>query len=153
MKTAFCNILKGKVVIVGVGHVLKGDDGCGPALIEALKGKINAVCIDAGAAPESFLGKIIKQEPDTILFIDAADLSRAPGEYEIIEKNDIGTTGLTTHNTSLKLLINYLDQQIKAEIYLLGIQPQDISLGAEISESVRQTILSIAQQIQESGHV
>ena len=31
------DILKGKVVIVGIGNTLKGDDGFGPAVIEQLR--------------------------------------------------------------------------------------------------------------------
>ena len=39
---------KGKVVIVGIGNLLRGDDGFGPALIERLSGNVEARCIDAG---------------------------------------------------------------------------------------------------------
>jgi hypothetical protein len=36
MKNIFKNILKGKVVILGIGNTLRRDDGFGPALIERL---------------------------------------------------------------------------------------------------------------------
>ena len=66
-----------KIVLVGIGNPLRGDDGFGPALIAALDGQVRAVCIDAGTAPESYAGKIIKENPDTVVFVDAADLDLA----------------------------------------------------------------------------
>ena len=53
-------ILKGKVVIVGVGNVLRGDDGLGPLFVEGLKSKVAAPCINAGNAFENYLGVIIR---------------------------------------------------------------------------------------------
>ena len=37
MKSVLKEIFKGKIVIVGVGNTLRGDDGFGPMLIEKLK--------------------------------------------------------------------------------------------------------------------
>ncbi|MFH1362969.1 MAG: hypothetical protein ABIH45_01995, partial [Candidatus Omnitrophota bacterium] len=65
MDNVFCNILKGKVVIVGIGNIYRSDDSFGPQLIERLQGGINAVCIDAGTTPETYTGKMIKEGPDT----------------------------------------------------------------------------------------
>ena len=59
------------MVIVGIGHPLRGDDALGPSLVKRLDGHLDALCIDAGSAPENYLGKIIKASPDVILFIDA----------------------------------------------------------------------------------
>ena len=71
------DVFKGKVVIVGIGNTMKGDDGFGPALVERLSPKVKAVCIDAGSAPENYTGKIVKEKPDTILIVDALHLGLA----------------------------------------------------------------------------
>ncbi len=145
-------ILRGKVVFVGIGNPLRGDDGFGPALIQALDGQINAVCIDAGTAPESYAGKVIKQNPDTVVFVDAADLALAPGACEILGKSDILKTGFTTHDLSPALLIEFLESQITSGIYLLGVQPKVTAFGSEMSPEVSQTLQELARMIKEVLH-
>ena len=71
--------LRGKTVIVGIGNSLRGDDGFGPALVQRLQGRVRPVCIDAGVAPENYLGRIVKEQPDTVLLVDAAHLGLEPG--------------------------------------------------------------------------
>ena len=99
------DVFKGKVVIVGVGNVSRGDDGFGPVLINKLQGKVNADCLDAGSAPENFTGDIIKVKPDTILIVDALYLGTSPGQYKVLKKDEIARIGFSTHDISLPMLI------------------------------------------------
>lgn len=150
MQNIFSNIFEGKTVIVGIGNIMKGDDGFGPALIKRLDGKIKAVCIDAGSAPENYTGAISKQNPDTILLVDAVHLDLAPGQYEILKPQDILKSGFTTHDISPRMFIEYLESQTKARIFLLGIQPQNISLGDEMSDNVKKALAEIESLIKET---
>ena len=149
MKNPFADILKGKVVIVGIGNILRGDDGLGPALIERLTGNVKAICIDAGTAPESYTGTIVKAAPDTILLVDALHLDRPPGEYAILRRHEIVKSGFTTHDISPRMFIEYLKTQTKADIYMLGIQPERLSLGEEISDRIKKTLQEIEQLVKE----
>ena len=151
MENIFLPILQGKSVIVGIGNSLRGDDGFGSALIEQLQGKAGFICIDAGSAPEKFLGVIVKEEPDTILFVDAADLDLEPGQYRILEPVDIVKCGLTTHDMSSRMLIEFLENQTKANILMLGVQPQHVSLGEAMSKRLTETLNEIELLIQEVG--
>ena len=141
------DILKGKVVIVGVGNAMKGDDGLGSALVGKIKGKVDAVCIDAGTAPENYVGKIAEEKPDTVLLVDAAHLDGKPGQYEILESDNILKSGFTTHDISPKLFMEYLNSRTKAQIYMLGIQPENVSFGEGMSESVKNTVERLSQII------
>jgi hydrogenase 3 maturation protease len=143
MKIDLKQLLKGKAVIVGIGHPLRGDDALGPSLVKRLEGHINAVCIDAGSAPENYLGKIIKASADVVLFIDAVDFNEKPGFYKILEKEEILKTGFTTHDLSPKMLIGYLSTETKARIYLLGIQPKDLGLGQPLSAPVQKALCEL----------
>ena len=149
MKINLKDILKGKVVIVGIGNIMRGDDGFGPALIENLAGKVNAACIDAGTAPENYLGKVAKEKPDTILLADAVHLDLAAGEYEILRKSEILNHGLTTHDISPSMLIEFLEKETDADVYLLGVQPEDISFGSEMSKRIKRSVSEIADKIKE----
>ena len=151
MENIFLPILQGKSVIVGIGNSLRGDDGFGPALIEQIQGKVGFICIDAGSAPEKFLGVIVKEEPDTILFVDTADVDLEPGQYRILEPVDIVKCGLTTHDMSSRMLIEFLETQTKANILMLGVQPQHLSLGEAMSQCLNETLDEIQMLIQEAG--
>ena len=151
MENIFLTILRGKTVIVGIGNALRGDDGFNPALIEQIQGKVGCICIDAGSAPEKFLGVIVKEEPDTILFVDAADLDLEPGQYRILEPADIVKCGLTTHDMSSRMLIEFLENQTKANIFMLGVQAQHVSLGEAMSPCLTETLDEIQMLIQEAG--
>jgi len=145
-------LLKGKVVIIGIGNTLRNDDGFGPALISRLKEKIKAICIDAGTTPENYTGKIIRENPDTILVVDALDLDRNPGEFEILEKDDIIKSGFSTHDISPNMFIEYLQDQTHADIYMLGLQPKNVSFGEEMSNSVKNALTEIADLIKEADN-
>ncbi|MCM8776046.1 MAG: hydrogenase 3 maturation endopeptidase HyCI [Candidatus Omnitrophica bacterium] len=144
------DVLKGKVVILGIGNPLRGDDGFGPVLVQRLQGEVPAVCIDAGTSPESYLGKIVQESPDTILIVDAVHLKSKSGDYEILTPSEILASGFTTHDISPKLLMDYLHREIKAEIYMLGIEPERVTLGSEMSEPVKKALNNVVREVKEA---
>jgi len=152
MKNVFKDILRGKVVIVGIGNFLRGDDGFGPKLIEKIKNSAQVVCLDAGTAPENYTGKIIKENPDTILIVDAVHLDLSPGEYDILKPSEIVKSGFTTHDISPRMFLEYLEKETNANIYFLGVQPENVSFGNEMSENVKKTLKEITVLIREAEH-
>ena len=148
--------MRGKVAIVGIGNVMRGDDGAGPELIARLKdgrrttSDDKLLLIDAGEVPENYLSKIIEFNPDTILLIDAVDLQESPGSIKLVEQDEIINAGLSTHNSSLVLAINYLRNEIESNILLLGIQPKGTGLMTGLSQPVKAGISKIEQIIRGS---
>lgn len=143
------NRLQGKVLIVGIGNPLRGDDGLGPEIIKRLQSILpHLVLFDVGETPENYLEKIIKEKPDTIVLIDATDLGVSPGAVEIIESDDIRNESFSTHNVSLKVVVNYLQKETSADVFLLGIQPETIELGREISQPVRDSLEDIVETLE-----
>ncbi len=138
--------------MVGIGNPLRGDDGFGPYFVELLQGKTTAVCIDAGSAPESYIGKIIKENPDTILIADIAHLELQAGEFRVLERSEILKSGFTTHDLSPRMFMDHLEQGTKAKVFMLGVQPQDIRFGGEMSEPVKKTAEQLAENIKEILH-
>lgn len=133
--------LKDKVIILGMGNVLRSDDGAGSILASRLKDKVPFTVFDTGSSPENYLGKIIKEQPDNIVIIDAADFGGKPGEFSLFEGTQLKTYNLfSTHNASISLTINYLQNNLKVDIIVLIIQPKGISLGDELSMEVQETL-------------
>jgi hydrogenase 3 maturation protease len=136
--------LSGKVVILGMGNTLRCDDGAGSLLACRIKDKLSFIVYDAGSSPENYLGKIIKDNPATVVIIDAADLGLGAGEFQVLEPENLATTNLfSTHNSSLSLIINYLQSHLKADIILLIIQPQNLSFGDNLSPAVSDTLTKL----------
>jgi hydrogenase maturation protease len=73
--------LKGKRFgVVGVGNVLKGDDGAGPALVALLASRgARFPFVDACEVPENYGGWVAKQGLDAVVFVDAVDFGGVPG--------------------------------------------------------------------------
>ena len=76
--------IKGKVAIAGIGNIIRGDDGLGPKLIELLKARpIKADLFDCGTAPENYIFPILATLCDTVVLVDAADMTINLGEMRI----------------------------------------------------------------------
>lgn len=130
--------LKGRVVILGIGNTLRSDDGAGSCLARRIKDKVPYLVYDAGVSPENYLGKVVKDLPDNVIIVDAADFGAKPGEFRVIEGRQLQAANLfSTHNVSLSLAINYLQANLKADIIILLIQPKDISFGDKLSPEMR----------------
>ena len=50
-------------------------------------------------APENYLEKIVKTQPETVLFIDAINFNGDPGEVRIFNPEEIAAGGLSTSDT------------------------------------------------------
>jgi len=79
-----------RILILGCGNVLFGDDGFGPATIQYIekKCKIPAdVCVldvGTGASNVLFALALSEMRPEKIIILDAVDVKRKPGEiFEI----------------------------------------------------------------------
>ena len=51
-----------QTLIIGIGQLLKGDDGAGPLVCQRLQSaKVSAEIIDAGTVPENYIQPVIKK--------------------------------------------------------------------------------------------
>lgn len=141
-----------KLVILGIGNPLKGDDSLGLKILRKLRGKVprSVKVIEGGMAPENFIGKIGKLRPSHVLFIDAAFFGGKPGEAKIISIENIPTVTISTHVMPLYIVAGLIREETGAKIVLLGIQPKNLNLGEEISQEIKESIEGIAETIIEA---
>ncbi|MBL7130546.1 MAG: hydrogenase maturation peptidase HycI [Candidatus Omnitrophica bacterium] len=143
LKNELSKLFSGKILIVGIGNQLRSDDGFGPALISRIQEKVKANCLDAGSSPENYIGKIVKLEPDVILFVDAVIMDEPPATIKLIKEEQIPQYGFSTHNMSPKLMIENIKSQIKVKIFMLGIQPKNLEFGEKISKELNEMLISL----------
>lgn len=133
--------LNRRVLIVGLGNRLRSDDGAGSILAGRLKSKGIYSVFDVETAFENYLGKFIKEDPESIIIIDAADFGGKPGEFREIGTDELETAGFySTHDASLSMSINYLQTHIAADIIILAIQPKITVFGEKLSREVAKTL-------------
>lgn len=139
--------LSGRVVMAGVGNRMRGDDALGPALIDRLRDRVDAVLVDCAEVPERYLGAIAAPLPESIVLIDAVDLGAAPGSVALLGEQELPDRLGTTHNTPLKVLVAYLAAETSARVTLLAVQPATLSLGAPMSQEVEATLDALAHLV------
>jgi hydrogenase 3 maturation protease len=137
-----------KTVIVGIGNILKGDDGVGPMVCQQLQeAKVCAELIDAGTVPENYIQRIIKKRPQNLLIIDAIDFSALPGTISIFKPERLNSTAFSTHTLSPCLFAEIVSRNIKVDVYFAGIQPAYTRLGESMSLQVCQAVRQLAQTL------
>jgi len=127
-------------VIVGIGNTLKGDDGAGPLVCEQLSGKICAELIDAGTVPENYIQTIIKKSPQNLLIVDAIDFGAPAGRINVFKPEQLNSLAFSTHTLSPRLFVDLVCQDIKVDVYFVGIQPAQLQLGQPQSVQVNEAI-------------
>lgn len=133
-----------KVAILGIGNLLRNDDAAGAVLAERLKGRVPFVVLNGGVSPENFLEKIVRAKPEVVLLLDACDFGARAGEIKIISPQAIQNPPLFfTHNASISLSINYLQNSAAIDIIMLIIQPKDTGFGDKLSPEVEKGLKKI----------
>jgi len=136
-------ISKKRVLIIGVGNELKGDDGVGVYIARSLLASgYDKYVINTGIAPENFTSVIWKKSPEVIIIVDAVDFHKKPGSllFENIENLSEVCYFISTHKLPIQLFSSVIKETLKdVEIFLLGIQPKKTTLGSNLSEEVRES--------------
>lgn len=139
---------RGTVALCGVGNEIRGDDGAGVAVINALEkiglGREDVVLINCGDMPENFAGQLIKLKPSHVIFIDAANLEAPPGAVGLIELDEVDGYCFSTHGMPLSALATYLQQETNADIFIIGIQPASLAFGAPLTAEVDLAVKTVA---------
>jgi hydrogenase 3 maturation protease len=135
-----------KVVLVGIGETLRGDDGVGIKIIELLEEvpMNNVMLLNTGPVPEAFTGKVVEHKPTHMLLLDAANFRGEPGDVKLIESSKIGGQTISTHTLPLTIFISYIENTLDVKVLLLGVQPRNIEFYSEMSPKVAETAEKVA---------
>ena len=141
--------MQGNVVVMGMGNPCRGDDAAGSRVAQRICGAPGVYVIDAQDVPENYLRQIVRHRPDTIVLIDAVDLDSPPGSVALLDKNQTVTYWPSTHRVPTSLLVDYLERETHAHIFLIAIQPMQTDFLQPMSAEVAASIESIADVLNE----
>jgi len=136
-----------KLVIVGIGNPLRGDDAVGLYILKELDGKVppNVELIEGETTPERFTEEIERSNPSHVLFVDAAHFGATPGKTKLLGPQKIADVAISTHAMPLSILAEFLRKSTKAKVALLGVQPKTVELSEKLSPELEKEMRKIAE--------
>ena len=133
-----------KISLIGLGNLLLGDEGVGIHAVEALKKKYDfpeeVRLLDGGTLGLDLLHLI--EGMDRVLVVDAVELKEKAGTIAVIEGEGLPSLlepKLSLHHVGLADLLlasSFLGTR-PAEIALVGIQPETLEIGLELSPTIQ----------------
>jgi hydrogenase 3 maturation protease len=132
--------LIGRVVVVGVGNPLRGDDAAGCAIAHGLRGLPGVTVVEAEDLPEREVLRIADAAPETVVLVDAVDLGAPPGSVAVLDPDELAAYAPTTHRVPLSLLADVIRRACRARVFVLAIQPWHLTFGVPFSREVAESV-------------
>jgi hydrogenase maturation protease len=132
-----------RILFVGIGNVLKKDDGVGVYITRKIQKTKTVSSLTVETSIENYIGKINCLDPDILILIDCVDFQSPVGTAKLLSLSHIQDLTFNTHNISLKRLSEFFNMPV----FILGIQPEKIEFGENISYLVRKVADKIIKQI------
>jgi len=132
-----------RIVFVGLGNELRGDDKAGLLFLEKLQeqAEYRSSCfIKAGTNPENYLQKIVNCDADLVVFIDAARFGAEPGSIAFLNTGQIDKIAISTHAFSVTMIEDFLRSYKVYRFLYVGIEPRNTSFRPALTAEVRTAI-------------
>lgn len=141
-------------LILGLGNPLRGDDGVGPRLVEALNRNSlpeGVTALDGGTGGLDLLRLVERWE--RVVIVDAADVGREPGEYVRFTPDQVrlkrSSKTLSLHHAGLSevlALAEALDLDLP-DMVILGVQPEMIGWREGLSPAVAAGLTALTEAV------
>jgi hydrogenase maturation protease len=144
----------GGTVVLGVGNLLMGDEGVGVRCVERLEkeGRLptGVSIIDGGTSTHELLEDL--ENLELLVIVDAVAGGAAPGSIVRLEGTSIPSAfsnKLSPHQHGINDLLASLRFLGRAprRVVLLGIQPERVALGLELSPVVAAALPALCAQV------
>jgi hydrogenase maturation protease len=138
-----------KVLVLGIGNTLLGDEGVGVRVIGRLRDRptdlIDVDLVDGGTLSFSLAGEI--EDADALVVIDASNLGAPPGSFRLMEGTAMDEFLHTHRHRSVHEvgLMDLLDMaratgSLPARRALVAIQPESFDWSEALSEPVARAV-------------
>jgi hydrogenase maturation protease len=154
--------VKNKICVIGLGNILLQDDAIGLHVTETIKERYRFEpqidLLDGGTAGLDLLPLI--EHYEKVLFVDAVDAGQPPGAIVMIEGDAIPcflTTQVSVHHVGLSdlLFAARMAGSLPAEICLIGIQPESVDIGLDMTDIMKKCLdlllTTVVEQLQKWG--
>ncbi|MFB7507917.1 hydrogenase maturation protease [Streptomyces broussonetiae] len=145
--------MSGRVVVIGLGNPLRGDDGVGPAAVEALRGRVpdDTELVVSDGDPARMLE--LWRGVDTVVVVEALRARPGrPGELHTLTAAELAGHAPATASThafglgACVALAEALDQ-LPRRLVVHAVEVADVELGAGLSEAVRSALPELTDRV------
>ncbi|MGW1619275.1 hydrogenase maturation protease [Streptomyces sp. NPDC002172] len=145
--------MTGRVVVVGVGNPLRGDDGIGPAVVEALRGRVpdGTVLEVSDGEPARLLD--LWRDADTVIAVEALRTHPArPGALHTLtsaEAAGYARAGASTHAFGLGDCLALAEAlgRMPPRFVVHAVEVADVRLGEGLSAAVRSAVAELTDRV------
>ena len=132
-----------RILVAGVGNVLRGDDGFGPAVVERL-GRLpaGAETVETGIGGVALLQELLAGCEGLVL-VDAVDRGAEPGTvFELLPEvgDAVHVADVHLANPDRVLSMAKTMGVLPARVRIVGCQPAAVELGDGLSETVEAAV-------------
>ncbi len=148
--------MSGRSVVLGVGNILNCDEGLGVhalRLLEERTGESAGVeLIDGGVLGLSLLPLV--EECGRLLVLDAIDRGEAPGTIIELDRDQIplfAGVEMSQHQITLQEVLGLAAMRgnLPPVLRLVGMQPEDLSIGIEMSSAIEAALPAVVDRAAE----
>ncbi len=143
-----------RVVVLGIGNTILSDEGAGVHAAAALEACYelpdNIEVIDGGTAGMELLGPL--SDTDFLVVLDAVKSDRPPGTLLKLSGTEVPIffrTKLSPHQVSICDVLASLEfsGDLPGKIVLIGIEPQSLELGTDLTPTVAARISEMVHMV------
>lgn len=140
-------------VVLGLGNLLQKDEGLGVQalkLLDAQSGNsTDFELLDGGVLGLNLL--MIVEECSHLLILDAINKGKAPGTVIELTKDEIPLYSgiqLSQHQVTFQEVLGLANirDHLPEHLHLIGIQPEDLSTGLELSATVKNALPEVVDR-------
>jgi len=134
-------------VVMGLGNLLNRDEGLGVQALKLLdaqiRGQTNFELLDGGVLGLNLL--MIVEECSHLLILDAVNAGKPAGTVIELSKEQIPLFSgiqLSQHQITFQEVLGLakVRDHFPEHLRLIGVQPQDLSIGLELSQTVEDAL-------------
>ncbi len=144
----------GKLVIIGTGNALKGDDAIGLLVAGLLDSNLNRYqkkkvkVLRAHETIELYLKTIKRIKPSHLIIVEAMNTGKPPGTIRV-DKINVSHKPGSQMVEEVNDFLEKLATVSSAKVYLVSIQPENLEFGHPITQSNRLSAKKLVESISE----
>lgn len=140
-------------VVLGLGNLLNSDEGLGVQALKMLNAQLGEISnfelLDGGVLGLNLL--MIVEECSHLLILDAVNAGKPAGTVIELTKNQIplyAGVKLSQHQVTFQEVLGLANIRgfLPEHLHLIGIQPEDLSIGMELSLTVENALPDVVSR-------
>ncbi|NLI92748.1 MAG: hydrogenase maturation protease [Peptococcaceae bacterium] len=141
-----------EIKILGIGNLVRQDEGVGIHLLQSLEGILpdGIELLDGGTGGLALLDFV--ESAGKLIILDAVDAAKEPGEVIVWRQEQVPyflAAKMSVHQVSFAEVLNLAKFRgnYPEEIAVVGIQPETLDWGTELSEPVKNSLQAAVKAV------